>query len=192
WIARETDGFVTYPRPVQLQRRVADEYRAAASAAGVAPRLAQSLYIDLLERRKAPPRPIHLGWALGREPLVELLEQTRALGVGHVVLNLKYGTRPAAEVVEELGAEVLPRLGGTSHDLPVLAAMGPPQGSGASLRAELPQQAGVEIAPGDDRRDRRTSEACSMCHQRGDPRRARRLGQNAGSLDQNPPPRHHS
>jgi hypothetical protein len=43
--------------------------------------------------------------------------------MGHVVLNLKYGTRPAAEVVEELGAEVLPRLGESSRDLPVLAAM---------------------------------------------------------------------
>jgi luciferase-type oxidoreductase len=123
WIARETDGFVTYPRPLQLQRRVADEYRAAAEAAGAAQRLAQSLYIDLLERPNASPRPIHLGWALGREPLVELLERTRALGVGHVVLNLKDGSRPAAEVVEELGAEVLPRLGETSRDLPVLAAM---------------------------------------------------------------------
>jgi len=125
WIARETDGFVTYPRPLHVQKGMAEEYRAATRAAGAVPRLAQSLYIDLLERRNAPPRPIHLGWALGREPLVELLEQTRALGVGHVVLNLKYGSRPAAEVVEELGADVLPRFGATSRDLPapVPAAM---------------------------------------------------------------------
>ena len=72
--------------------------------------MGQSLYVDLLERKDAPPRPIHLGWSLGREPLIELLETYRSIGIGHVVLNLKYGQRPAAEVVEELGAEVLPRL----------------------------------------------------------------------------------
>ena len=113
WIAREADGFVTYPRPLALQERVAREFRAAAGAAAAVPRMAQSLYIDLLERPDAPPRPIHLGWSLGREPLLELLEKTRTMGIGHVVLNLKYGSRPAAEVVEELGAEVLPRLGGS-------------------------------------------------------------------------------
>jgi hypothetical protein len=41
---------------------------------------------------------------------VELLERYRIIGVAHVVLNLKYGQRPAAEVVEELGTEVLPRI----------------------------------------------------------------------------------
>lgn len=119
WIAREADGFVTYPRPLQLQQGVAREYRAAAGAAGSIPRMAQSLYIDLLEQPDAPPRPIHLGWSLGREPLLELLQRTRAMGIGHVVLNLKYGSRPAAEVVEELGAEVLPRLGASAAELPV-------------------------------------------------------------------------
>ena len=119
WIAREADGFVTYPRPLASQAGVAREYRAAAGAAGSVPRMAQSLYIDLLERPDAPPRPIHLGWSLGREPLLELLEKTRAMGIGHVVLNLKYGSRPAAEVVEELGEEVLPRLAALPRELPI-------------------------------------------------------------------------
>lgn len=120
WIAANAQGFVTYPRPPALQRQVLDGYRLAAEANGVAPHVAQSLYIDLLERADAPPWPIHLGWALGREPLLELLETYRTIGIGHVVLNLKYGRRPAAEVVEELGAEVLPRLtGGPAVPLPV-------------------------------------------------------------------------
>ncbi|HUM12951.1 MAG TPA: LLM class oxidoreductase [Myxococcaceae bacterium] len=122
WIAREADGFVTYPRPPHLQGGIVREYRTAAEAAGATPRIAQSLYIDLLERKDAPPRPIHLGWALGREPLVDLLEQLRAMGMGHVVLNLKYGSRRAAEVVEELGAEVLPRLAPRDLPVPVPAA----------------------------------------------------------------------
>ncbi len=111
WIAANAEGFVTYPRPPRLQRDVVKELRAAAEVRRTVPRIGQSLYIDLQEMKDAPPRPIHLGWSLGREPLVELLEAYRATGIEHVVLNLKYGRRPAAEVVEELGAEVLPRLG---------------------------------------------------------------------------------
>jgi hypothetical protein len=36
--------------------------------------------------------------------------------VNHVALNLKYGARPAGEVLEELGAEVLPQL--AAKDVP--------------------------------------------------------------------------
>jgi luciferase-type oxidoreductase len=127
WIAHQAEGFVTYPRPPGQQQRVFEEYRAAAEGAGVPPRVAQSLYIDLLDRRDAPPKPIHLGWALGRELLVDLLETYQDLGIGHVVLNLKYGRRPAAEVVEELGAEVLPRFAapaGLPEELRAVARVG--------------------------------------------------------------------
>jgi hypothetical protein len=34
----------------------------------------------------------------------------RDIGVNHVILNFKYGARDAAEVLEEIGAEILPRL----------------------------------------------------------------------------------
>jgi luciferase-type oxidoreductase len=117
WIVANSEGFVTYPRPPRLQRQVVDELRAVAEAQQKVARVGQSLYIDLLDRKDGSPRPIHLGWSLGREPLLELLESYRAIGIGHVVLNLKYGQRPAAEVVEELGAEVLPRLA-TATPLP--------------------------------------------------------------------------
>ncbi|MGC6531791.1 MAG: hypothetical protein ACON34_02195 [Flavobacteriales bacterium] len=39
------------------------------------------------------------------------LQLLESLGVNHVIFNLKYGSRPASEVVEQLGAEVLPALG---------------------------------------------------------------------------------
>jgi luciferase-type oxidoreductase len=112
WIARQAQGFVTYPRPPAQQQRVIGEYRAAAEEAEVVPHVAQALYVDLLEEKNAAPRPIHLGWALGREPLMVLLESYRRIGIAHVILNLKYGSRPAAEVVEEIGSEVLPWLTG--------------------------------------------------------------------------------
>lgn len=111
WIAEHADGWVTYPRPLEEQARVVRLWRAALEEAGRDAPIAQSLYVDLEEDASAPPRPIHLGWKLGRHALMDLLGDLERMGMGHVVLNLKYGSRPAAEVVEELGAEVLPRLG---------------------------------------------------------------------------------
>jgi hypothetical protein len=40
--------------------------------------------------------------------LIEMLKHLEARGVNHVIFNLKYGKRPAEEVVEELGEEVVP------------------------------------------------------------------------------------
>jgi len=113
WIARESCGWMTYPRSPQAQRQVAQRWRQAVSEqAGEAYKpFLQSLYIDLDAHPAAPPSPIHLGFRLGRGPLLALLEALEAIGVDHVILNLKYGRRPAAEVVEELGAYIVPRFG---------------------------------------------------------------------------------
>ena len=75
WIAANADGWVTYPRPPAQQAGIVAEWRAAAAGAGAPEKpFAQSLYIDLAADAEAPPRPIHLGFALGREPLVRLLQ----------------------------------------------------------------------------------------------------------------------
>jgi luciferase-type oxidoreductase len=111
WIARESCGWVNYPRPPQAQQLVVDRWRQAVSAqAGdVYKPFLQSLYIDLDAHPTALPSPIHLGFRLGRDHLLTLLEALEAIGVDHVILNLKYGRRPAAEAVEELGSYIVPR-----------------------------------------------------------------------------------
>ncbi len=122
WIAARADGWLTYPRDpgIQAERVAAWRRACAAHAAGAFKPFAQSLYVDLAADPHAPASRIHLGYRLGREALVALLEQLRDLGVNHVALNLKYGARPAGEVLEELGAEVLPRLAaGDAHPGPV-------------------------------------------------------------------------
>jgi len=110
WIAVQGDGWVTYPRPVIAQAELVAQWRRLTTNGppGQFKPFAQSLYLDLLERRQATPTPIHLGFRLGRDPLIELLRVLEASGVNHVALNLKYGRRPASEVMEELGTEVLP------------------------------------------------------------------------------------
>ena len=110
WIAAQSDGWITYPRPLAAQTDVIAMWKrlAAEAAPGRFKPFAQSLYIDLTDDPHAMPTPIHLGFRLGRTVLIELLKKLESFGANHVILNLKYGKRPADEVLEELGAEVLP------------------------------------------------------------------------------------
>lgn len=111
WIARKSDGWITYPRPVEQQCALALTWKASVARAGFGFKpFAQSLYVDLSSSPGDLPQPIHLGFRSGRNALVEHLIALRRFGVNHVALNLKYGRRPAAEVLEEIGQEVLPAL----------------------------------------------------------------------------------
>ncbi|MBA4136621.1 MAG: LLM class flavin-dependent oxidoreductase [Opitutus sp.] len=107
WIAHHADGWLQYPRDVLTQQTRVHQWL---TAVGAWKPFAQSLYIDLTDEPDAPARPIHLGFRLGRHRLIEHLRRLRAMGVNHVALNLKYGRRPAGDVLEELGATVLPQL----------------------------------------------------------------------------------
>lgn len=112
WIAQNSDGWVTYPRPPDAQERLAAAWAgiAASEAPGRFMPFAQSLYVDLAAEPDAPMTPIHLGWRVGRHGLAMLLRRLRAAGVHHVALNLKYGRRPAADVLDELIEHVVPDL----------------------------------------------------------------------------------
>lgn len=110
WIAALSDGWITYPRPLAVQSEAIAKWRQV-TAEAIPCRFkpfVQSLYIDLAEDPHASPIPIHLGFRLGRAILIDLLRKLEVCGVNHVILNLKYGQRPAGEVLEELGADVVP------------------------------------------------------------------------------------
>ncbi|MEA2267660.1 MAG: hypothetical protein QOC64_270 [Solirubrobacteraceae bacterium] len=124
WIAANSDAWITYPRSPEVQAQVVQAWRAAVhreTKADWKP-FAQSLYIDLQEDPDAAPEPIHLGFRLGRHALTELLEYHERIGVNHVIFNLKYGRRPAAEVVDELGREVVPRFVAHGAQTPAAAS----------------------------------------------------------------------
>ncbi|UWR24590.1 LLM class oxidoreductase [Sulfitobacter sp. S190] len=111
WIAQHSRAWVMYPRPITEQKQVVHAWQTALRKAdGVEKPFAQSLYIDLSEDPNSPPTSIHLGFRSGRNYLLGHLNELRSIGVSHVLLNLKYGERPAADVVEELGAFVIPQL----------------------------------------------------------------------------------
>ena len=105
WIAEHGDGWLFYPQNLAQQAGLVRQWRAAMPTFKP---FAQSLYIDLADDPNEAPSPIFLGLRTGHRFLVEYLEQLRAIGVNHVGLNLKYGRRPAHEVVQELGEFVTP------------------------------------------------------------------------------------
>ncbi len=110
WIAEHAQGWLSYPREPDLQARLIVEWKRAQASVRPTADLpfAQSLYIDLLRDPDAAPTSMHLGYRLGRRPLVQLLTRLHAIGVRHVIFNLKYGQRPASDVMRELADEVLP------------------------------------------------------------------------------------
>lgn len=110
WIARNAEGWITYPRPLQQQAIVIQGWheKVKAQCGECFKPLTQSLYLDLADDPDEYPQSIHLGLRLGRNQLLQYLKNLRALGVNHVMFNLRFSRRPVAEVLNELAAEVLP------------------------------------------------------------------------------------
>ncbi|GAB4293363.1 MAG: LLM class oxidoreductase [Methylophaga sp.] len=109
WIAEHADGWITYPRKLPYHERFVTSWHQTVSEVGQGFKpFAQSLYVDLTDDVDATPTPIHLGIRTGRKALVDYLQHLKKWGVNHVAINLKYGKRPAIEVIQELGETVLP------------------------------------------------------------------------------------
>ncbi|HJU59909.1 MAG TPA: LLM class oxidoreductase [Nitrososphaeraceae archaeon] len=109
WIAENSDGWLMYPRNIYLQQHIVNNWKAAVKKTGndFKP-FAQSLYIDLTKDPDTNPDRIHLGYRLGRNKLIKILNELKQIGVNHVFFNLKYSKRPANDILEELGKFVIP------------------------------------------------------------------------------------
>ncbi|MEM9078285.1 MAG: LLM class oxidoreductase [Bacteroidota bacterium] len=109
WIAEHSDGWLYYPRDFQTLQVVMHRWKEAQKAAHVDWKpFMQSLYVDITKDSKAKPTPIHLGFKSGTEYINDHLKVLESSGVNHVILNVKYGSRPAEEMIEEIGEKVLP------------------------------------------------------------------------------------
>lgn len=110
WIATHADAWATYHREEARQEGRIDLWQRALSQKGVGGKpFVQSVQLELLDDPHAAPEPLALGLRTGRHALIAYLRRMHAMGVGHVLFNLGRG-RSAREVIQELGAEVLPRL----------------------------------------------------------------------------------
>lgn len=118
WIAGHADGWITYPRGVDRQAEAVARWHGEVHAGrpDAFKPFVQSLYVDLAGDPHLLPTPIHLGFRAGRHFLLRFLDSLRVVGVNHVILNLKYGARPASEVLDEIGTEVLPPLADVQGD----------------------------------------------------------------------------
>lgn len=110
WIAEHTDGWLMYPRPVNQQRQLLNQWHATLDQLEQPWKpFSQSLYIDLVTDADAPATPIHLGYRLGRNTLISLLEELREIGVNHVTFNIRFSTRPVDDILDELCEYVVPQ-----------------------------------------------------------------------------------
>jgi luciferase-type oxidoreductase len=111
WIAKHADGWMSYPRAIEVQEQVVHRWRSTVAAVlpGQSKPFVQSYFIDLVDNKNEPPTPIHLGNRLGRNALITHLRAAQHIGVDHLIFNLKYSKRPADDVLEELAKFVLPQ-----------------------------------------------------------------------------------
>lgn len=105
WIAENSDGWMSYTRNPDLQKKYINDYRSLAN--GFKP-FSQSLAIDLSENPSEEPIFMHGGFRSGHKYLNEFLTTLREIGVNNVILNTKNSQRPADEVIQELAEEVVP------------------------------------------------------------------------------------
>jgi luciferase-type oxidoreductase len=109
WIARNGEGWITYPRNVIAQGKIISDWRARVEAVGGPAKPAvQSLYIDLVESSDAPPEPIHLGFRSGVNHLRAYLKSLEAIGINHVALNLRFNKRDIETTLQRLAEALLP------------------------------------------------------------------------------------
>ncbi|WP_372744804.1 LLM class oxidoreductase [Lutibacter sp.] len=109
WIAEHSDGWLYYPRDFETLQLVMQQWKNSLSKTQNPWKpFMQSLYVDVTKDSKVKPTPIHLGFKSGTAYLNDHLKLLELYGVNHVILNLKYGSRPANELIEEIGEKVLP------------------------------------------------------------------------------------
>ncbi|WP_369991864.1 LLM class oxidoreductase [Pseudomonas xanthosomatis] len=110
WIAQHADGWLYYILDHDTLRRAAKDWQQLVNetSPGQFKPLLQGMNFDLAENPNELPKKIHSGYRMGRNALIQFLREDEKIGVSHMALNLKYGSRPAAEVMEELAEFVLP------------------------------------------------------------------------------------
>ncbi|QUY41463.1 LLM class oxidoreductase [Acaryochloris marina] len=109
WIARNGDGWMTYPRDTVMQARVIRDWRARVEALdGTDKPIMQPLYLDLTEAPDTRPQPIHLGFRLGVNSLRAYLKSLEQIGMNHVALNLRFNHADIETTLKRLAEDILP------------------------------------------------------------------------------------
>ena len=107
WLAENTDGWMFYAQEANRQNELIKLWR---KETGTFKPFSQPLVINLSENPMASPSPIPIkvGFTSGHKFLIDYLYALQDIGINHVILALKNGNRPTAEVIQELGEYVVP------------------------------------------------------------------------------------
>ncbi|MEG0260102.1 MAG: LLM class oxidoreductase [Lysinibacillus sp.] len=107
WLAENTDGWMFYAQEANRQREIIERWR---KVTGTFKPFSQPLVINLSENPMTAPSPIPIkvGFTSGHKFLIDYLYALQDNGVNHVILVLKNGNRPMAEVIQEIGEYVVP------------------------------------------------------------------------------------
>jgi len=110
WIAQHADGWLYYILDHQTLQTAAKDWQTlvAQHCPGKFKPLLQGMNFDLAANPNEMPQKIHSGYRMGRNALIQFLKEDERIGVSHMAFNLKYCSRPADEVMEELAEFVLP------------------------------------------------------------------------------------
>ncbi len=109
WNAKHADGWMNYPRNLYQQKVTIETYRSLVSQHSSFDKpFMQPLYLDLHSNDDFRPQPIHLGFRIGINHLVEYLHQCEGIGVNHLAFNLRFNQLDIEETLEKLAKEVMP------------------------------------------------------------------------------------
>ena len=113
WVARNGDGWMTYPRNIVVQERVIRDWRSRVETIGDSDNpsdkpIMQPLYVDLTEDPDTRSQPIHLGFRLGVNHLWTYLKSLEQIGMNHVALNLRFNQADIETTLKRLADDILP------------------------------------------------------------------------------------
>jgi len=106
WLGENLDAWIGHGVDARRMTDIIPQWRDVTEDYGFKP-YGYATWFDL---DRDPDAPIEHGRVLrgGRHALIEFWQSQQRAGVSHVVLNLKPTRRPAQEILEELGAHVIP------------------------------------------------------------------------------------
>lgn len=109
WNAEHGDGWMYYPRNLLQQQHMIKQWRELIQGFGKFDKpFLQPLYVDLHKNKDYKPQPIHLGFRIGVNYLIDYFQQLQEVGVNHVAINLRFNTNAVEDTLIELADNILP------------------------------------------------------------------------------------
>ncbi|MEL7118343.1 MAG: LLM class oxidoreductase [Bacteroidota bacterium] len=109
WIAKNGAGWMNYPRNPHHQQYVIAQWRSLiADTQEFDKPFMQPLYVDLHKNDDFNPLPIHLGFRIGANHLVNYFKYLKEIGVNHIAINLRFNSASIETTLEKLAEKVLP------------------------------------------------------------------------------------